>query len=408
MALRLQPRSGVSAPRLAAGLALLLLAACKGERAAEAPTAGLAPVSGVRVETARLEPVRDVAEVVGTVRTKTQMLVASKVQGYVREVRARQGEHVERGRVLVTVDERELAARADRARAALADAEMGRDEVLRTMEEAEAALRSAHADHAYADATAARYRRLWQQALISAQDYEAVEAKRKAALAAVDQAEARIRSLRARETQMRYRIDAAGADLRAAEIALGDTRITAPASGVVVDRRAEPGDLAVPGQPLLVLEDPQVYRLEAEVGESAVGRVRLGQRVPVFLDSLGRVLDGRVGEIIPAADPASRTVTVKLDLPADPGLRSGLFGRARFPAAERSALVVPIPALVEHGQLTAVYVVDDQSIARLRLVTAGPRAADRVEILSGLSAGERVVVEGTARVSDGARVAAGP
>ena len=388
-------------------LALVLLAACRGERAAEAPAAPAAPVTGVRVETTTLSSLREAAEVVGTVRTKTQMLVASKVQGYVREVRARQGDHVEQGRVLVTVDERDLASRAERARAALAEAEMSLDEAKRTLEEAEASLRSAEADHAFAQATASRYRHLWQSGLVSAQDYEAVEAKRKSTAGVVEQAQARIASLHAREKQMRYRIDATGAELQTAEIALGETRIAAPATGVVVDRRVEPGDLAIPGQPLLVLDDPRAYRLEAEVGESGVGRVQMGQSVPVLIDSLGRTLPGRVAEIIPAADPASRTVTVKLDLPSDPGLRSGLFGRAHFPGGERQALLVPAAALVERGQLTGVYVVDGQGVARLRLVTAGARHADRVEILSGLEAGERIVVEGVSRVRDGARVAAG-
>jgi multidrug efflux pump subunit AcrA (membrane-fusion protein) len=100
-------------------------------------------------------------------------------------------------------------------------------------------------------------------------------------------------------------------------------------------------------------------------------------------------------------------VTVKLDLPAAPGLRSGLFGRARFPAAERQALLVPLTALIERGQLTSAYVVDARGIARLRLVTAGARYGDRVEILSGLDAGERLVVEGTPRLTDGASVATG-
>jgi membrane fusion protein, multidrug efflux system len=397
----------VISTRLLAVIALAALAACRGERAAEAPAQQAAAVAGVRVETAALSPLRDAEEVVGTVRTKTQMLVASKVQGYIREIRVRQGDHVEPGRVLVTVDERELAARADRARAALADAEMGLDEARRTLDEAEAALRSAEADHAFAEATAGRYRQLWERGLVSAQDYEAVEMKRKSTTAAVEQAQARIASLHAREKQMRYRIDAASAELQAAEIALGETRISAPATGVVVDRRAEPGDLAVPGQPLLVLDDPRAYRLEAVVGESAVGRVRMGEAVPVVVDSLGRTLTGRVAEIIPAADPASRTVTVKLDLPADPELRTGLFGRARFPAAERQALLVPLTALIERGQLTSAYVVDAQGIARLRLVTAGARHGDRVEILSGLDAGERIVVEGAPRLSDGASVATG-
>jgi RND family efflux transporter MFP subunit len=308
----------------------------------------------------------------------------------------------------VTVDDRELTARADRARSALAEAEMGLDEVKRNLEEALASLRSAEADRAYAEATATRYRQLRQSELISAQDYETVETRRKSAVALVEQAQARIASVQAREKQMGYRIDAAAAELRAAEISLAETRIVAPATGVVVDRRVEPGDLAGPGQPLLVLDDPRAYRLEASVGESAVGRVRLGERVPVVLDALGRTLEGRVAEIIPAADPASRTVTVKLDLPADPGLRSGLFGRARFPAEERQVILVPIPALVERGQLAAVYVVGDDDVARLRLVTAGARHADRVEVLSGLAGGERVVVDGAPRVSDGARVAPGP
>jgi RND family efflux transporter MFP subunit len=162
--------------------------------------------------------------------------------------------------------------------------------------------------------------------------------------------------------------------------------------------------MAVPGQPLLVLDDARRYRLEVEVGESAMGLVRLGQSVPVTLDSIGRALDGRVVEIVPAADPGSRSVTVKLELPALPGLRSGLFGRASFPAAERLVLLVPGAALVERGQLTAIYVVDGQSVARLRLVTAGPRRGDRVEILSGLSPGERIVTQGTERVVDGTRV----
>jgi multidrug efflux pump subunit AcrA (membrane-fusion protein) len=390
------------------GLAALLLAACGGERAAETPGSPPPVVTGVRVETTTLAPMRAAEEVVGTVRTKTQMLVSSKVQGYVREVRARQGDHVEQGRVLVTVDDRELTARADRARSALAEAEMGLDEVKRNLEEALASLRSAEADRAYAEATATRYRQLRQSELISAQDYETVETRRKSAVALVEQAQARIASVQAREKQMGYRIDAAAAELRAAEISLAETRIVAPATGVVVDRRVEPGDLAGPGQPLLVLDDPRAYRLEASVGESAVGRVRLGERVPVVLDALGRTLEGRVAEIIPAADPASRTVTVKLDLPADPGLRSGLFGRARFPAEERQVILVPIPALVERGQLAAVYVVGDDDVARLRLVTAGARHADRVEVLSGLAGGERVVVDGAPRVSDGARVAPGP
>ena len=393
---------------LRAGVLVVLapLAGCSRESVPSVPP--VAPPATVRVERAALQPLTEALEAVGSVRTKTQILVASKIQGYVREVRYRQGEHVEPGDVLVTIDDREPTARVDRARAALAESHMALDEAQRGLEEAAASLRSAEADRVFAEATAERNRRLFEKELISSQDYEGVEAKRKSTTAAVEQAEAHVRVARSREVQMRHRIAQAQADLRTAELTLGDTRIAAPATGVVVDRRAEPGDLAVPGQPLLVLDDPRAYRLEAEVAESAVGRVRVGQRVPVVLDSLQRTLEGRVAEIIPAADTTSRTVTVKLDLPVEPGLRTGLFGRARFAVGERRALLVPVVALVERGQLTGVYVVDAQGVARLRLITIGMRQADRAEVLSGLEAGEAIVVDGVAGLSDGARVAAAP
>jgi membrane fusion protein, multidrug efflux system len=383
----------------------LVLAAC-GREAPEALRAQAPVARGVRVAPAALETVSESLEAVGTVRSKTQTLISSKVQGYVRQVSAREGEAVEKGRLLVVVDDREFVVRLERTQAALEEARMALDEVGRLHEEAEAGLRSAEADHRYAEATENRYRQLLDRELIAVQEYEGTDAKRKSAAAAVEQARARILALTAREHQMRRRIEQARAELDGAQIALGDTRITAPDTGVVVERRVEPGILAVPGQPLLVLDDPTHYRLEAEVGESAMGRVRLGQTAPVVLDALGRTVEGRVAEIIPAADPASRSVTVKLDLPAAEGLRSGIFGRARFPEAERNALLVPAGALVERGQLTGIYVVDGQNVARLRLVTAGQRRGDRVEILSGLNPGERVVVEGVERVTDGGSVEA--
>jgi multidrug efflux system membrane fusion protein len=386
----------------------LLLAACKGERAAQVLGPQSAVARGVRVEAVGPEPVRETIEVVGTVRSKTQTLVASKVQGYVREVRVREGDLVEAGNLLIAVEEREFRAQVDRDHAAVEEAVSGLDEVRRLLEEAEAALRSAKADHEYAAATAARYRRLIDQHLVAAQDYEQMEARRKSTEAAVEQGRARILSLRAREQQMLRRIEHERAQLRISEVSLGDTRIVAPSTGVVVSRRVEPGNVAVPGQALLVLDDPRHYRLEAEVGESAMGAIRLGQRVPVTLDSIGQALEGSVVEIVPASDPASRSVTVKLELPSLPSLRSGLFGRASFATGERMALLAPAGALVDRGQLTGVYVVDDQSVARFRLVTAGARRGDRVEVLSGLSPGERLVATGVERVTDGGRVESAP
>jgi hypothetical protein len=108
--------------------------------------------------------------------------------------------------------------------------------------------------------------------------------------------------------------------------------------------------------------------------------------------------------VLPAADPATRTVLVRLDLAASARLRSGLFGRLRVPAGRRQVIQAPAAALVERGQLEGVYVVGDDGIARFRLVRTGAARAGRVEIVSGLTAGEQVIVEGAERVTDGARV----
>jgi multidrug resistance efflux pump len=326
------------------------------------------------------------------------------VLGYVREVRVREGDRVRSGDLLVSIDEAELKTRVERAQALLDESGRSVDEAQRNLDEARAALAAAEADHRYAETTATRFRRLLAQELISAQEFDGVEAKRKSAEALVAQARARILSLDAREAQARQRIEQAKAELAQARLALEDTRITAPMAGVVVEKRVEPGNLASPGQPLLVLDDPRQYRLEAMVGESAMGRVRLGAVVPVVIDSLPRPVDGRVAELIPAADPASRSVIVKLDLPADLPLRSGMFGRARFPAGERKALVVPAAAVVERGQLSSLFVVGPDGVARLRLVTLGERHGERVEVLSGLTPGERIVVEGGDGLADGSRV----
>src|SRR6185436_8460541 len=148
------------------------------------------------------------------------------------------------------------------------------------------------------------------------------------------------------------------------------------------------------------------YRLETSVAESHTARVRLGAEVPVRIDALGGLdITGSVAEIMPAADPATRSVVVKIDLPATRGLRSGQYGIAAFPAGERVVIAVPRGALVDRGQLTGIFVVDDSNVARLRFVTAGERVGGSVEILSGLDEGQRFVAENAGNLADGRRVA---
>jgi RND family efflux transporter MFP subunit len=163
--------------------------------------------------------------------------------------------------------------------------------------------------------------------------------------------------------------------------------------------------LATPAIPLMTIEDDHSYRLETTVEESRISQIAIGQSARVRIDVMAGEITGRVDEIRPASDAASRTYTVKLSLdpPGASRIRSGLFGRASFAAGERDALIVSESAIVKRGQLTGVYVVEGDT-ALLRLVKTGKRFNNGVELLSGLQAGTRIVVSDTAEISDGARI----
>jgi RND family efflux transporter MFP subunit len=448
---------------LGAALALLALGACsRAEPPAEPPAA---PPIAVRLATVASETLPLDLEAIGTIRARTSTVVASKLAAYVVEVRVVEGSRVRAGELLVRLDDTELAARLSRAEAARQAAAHARDEAFqavaaararereaeaaiaearggleaarRAVEEAEAERATARAQAELAQATLARYRTLFEGEVLSRQEYDEVATRERTARAELARAEARVEGARAALVQsqarperaahaaeaaraevqaLASRIQGAEARIREAEAEVvrarterDETRLAAPGPGVVVSKTVEVGELAVPGRPLLVLDDPASYRLEVPLPAVHVGKVALGQPIGVHVGDLGpEPLVGRVAEIVPAADPATRTVTVKIGLPSRPGLRSGLFGTARVPVGTAPVLLVPATALLERGQLTAVFVTDAGGVARLRYVTVGRRFGDRVEVLSGLAAGERIATSGLDRLEDGRRVAAAP
>jgi multidrug efflux pump subunit AcrA (membrane-fusion protein) len=331
-------------------------------------------------------------------------VLSAKLLAAVVAVRAREGDRVRAGDVLVELDDRDARAEGDRAEAALREARDAVDEAQAAIDAAGRAIDAALAHEALAASTRRRYTTLLERELIAAQEYDEVAARATAAAAEVARARETKLSLLARRRQATARIDQAVASLARARVTLADTRIAAPMDGVVVAKRVEVGNVAAPGATLLTVEEPR-YRLEASVSESDIAKVRTGQRAVASIDVLGRDLEGTVVEVVPAADPVSRTFLVKVDLPGDARLRSGLYGRARFAGGERLATLVPGGAVHERGQLQQVFVVDASNVARLRLVTTGRVRGDRVEVLSGLGEGDRIVVDGAGRLTDGTRVA---
>lgn len=202
---------------------------------------------------------------------------------------------------------------------------------------------------------------------------------------------------------LRAQVRQAEANFAAARVALSYTTITAPFSGVVIKRHADPGAMAAPGAPLITLVDASGFRLESLVPESQLPGVHLGDTTQVSIDALGKTLTGRVSQIVPSADPASRTFIVKIGLPKVAGLSSGLFGRVKFTVGKTQGLFVPETALWRKESLVGVFVVE-KNTAHKRLVTVGKTADGKAEILSGLKGGETIVARDAERLTDGATV----
>jgi membrane fusion protein, multidrug efflux system len=311
----------------------------------------------------------------------------------VRQVSFQAGDRVREGQLLVELDARDIEAQVRQAEAAQREAQ-------EALLETDGAIASAKANLDLAQATFQRMQDLFQKKSISNQEFDEASARLKVAQASYEMAAAKRRQVAAKISQ-------AGAGIDSANIMRGYSRITAPFDGVVTEKHVEPGNLAAPGAPLALIEREDGYRLEASVEESRVRDVRVGQGVSVVLEALDRTIAARVGEIVPAVDAASRSYIVKIDLPALPQLRSGMFGRAVFTLGKRSALAVPATAIREQGQLRMVFAAEN-GFVRSRMVTLGETLGGLREVLSGLNAGDSIVSPLPPGLADGASVEVRP
>jgi RND family efflux transporter MFP subunit len=313
--------------------------------------------------------------------------------GYVREVRVQPGSAVKEGQLLVTIDSRDLESSVAQARAAEAEARSA-------IAEADNGIAAAKAQLHLAQVTFKRMDDLFSKKSISNQEYDEARAR-------LQTAEASLQMAVSKRAQLESRIAQAKQGVESASIMRSYSEIRAPFSGIVTEKLATPGQLATPGAPLLTIEAAGGFRLEAPVEESMLGRVRLGQTVPVSLDASEQTLNGRVTEIVPAIDPASRSFVVKASLPASNHVRSGVFGRLRLPRGTHESIAVPRDAVSHRGEIQSVFVVEN-GVARSRMITVGDQQDNKVEVLSGLQAGERIVYPVPAGLSDGAKVEVRP
>jgi RND family efflux transporter MFP subunit len=318
-------------------------------------------------------------EAVGTITARMASTISGKLMGTVMAVHVREGDVVKNGDVLVTLDPRQVSAQLDQTQAGL-----------RTARRAEASAVSAHeaakAAAQLAEATYKRYQRLLKENSASQQEFEEVEARHLQAQATLSQTKSMVAAAQSRVQQ-------AEAAVRSATVGKKDAVVRAPYDGRVVTKMITEGDLASPGTPFLTIEQEGLYWAELVLPERHIQAVKEGDTVRVKVPALDNLeVNGTVSFVIPTADARSRSFQVKVAIPEGANLKSGMFARVFVPVGGTGMLLVPQTAIAHEGQLDKVFIVDDDQKARLRLVRTGKTYGDRVEIISGLAAGQRYVM----------------
>jgi membrane fusion protein, multidrug efflux system len=329
----------------------------------------------------------------GTVKSVTVAPLSSKIMGTVLEVKVRAGDRVQKGQLLVILDSRETHAMVQKSQAGLTEAEQ-------TLQEMDRNIESAQFNLNLASTTLKRYEELANQKSVSPQEFDEVRTRQESAAASLD-------ALRARKKQIEARMQQAESDVQSARALLSYTQITSPLNGAVLARQVEPGMLAAPGMPLLTVEETDHYQLEVMVEERKMAGLKTGQIVALRIDAIKPPeLKGPIAEVQPAADPASRTFVVKVNLPQNSQLRAGQYGEAFFDGGLSKGIWIQSGSIIRQGQLEGVYVLEKDNRIRLRLVKLGEITGRGIEVLSGLEAGETYVTQLSPELCDGCIVEA--
>jgi RND family efflux transporter MFP subunit len=303
-------------------------------------------VSAVTVENRTIDSVLSAA---GTLNSKNTSVLSSKIMGKVVALTVNEGDFVNQGKLLLKIESGEISAQTYQAQAAYNNAKLQYDRI-KSLYDEQAATRME-----------------------------------------MDQAT--------------LGFESAKAGLNAAKAMESYTVITAPIAGQVVEKRINLGEMALPGQPILKIEDNKNLRLEVMVREQDLRFIEPGKHVTVRIDAMpGNDINARIAQVVPAADMRTHSFVVKIDVPADKGLITGMFGKAYFSTGKRDAILIPRSAIVTLSGLSGVYIVSQEGNAVFQMVQLGEEQGDAIEAVTGLKAGDRVIVSKQAASIDGRKV----
>ncbi len=343
-------------------LLISLSPACKGKSREEAVKRPA--VDQVKIVKVAPSTVDEIYETTGNVRSDRVSQVASRAMGVVTSLLVQEGDFVKVGQLLLTLDDRDASQR---------------------LQAANMTLESAKQNKILQETTWKRYKNLFEEKALSRQEMDQIETQKKVAQAEYERAKAMADEVRTYQSF---------------------THVKAPVSGRITQKLIDAGSMASPGMPLLLIEESGSFYVEAAVDERLRDKIKSGMDAELIIDSSGVSQHGTIRQVLPSIDPLSRTFIVKIN-PGSGQARSGLFVRVRIPVGKKEVIVVPQKAIVQKGQLTGVYVVDDHGIVTYRLIRMGTTYAGGTEILSGLASGDRLIIEGIERAQDGGIITGG-
>ncbi len=342
----------------------LLLGGCGGHQPDD--SAGMvSPVNSVKATlfTTQTSELPVVANYPGSVVAEQQIQIASRIMAYVRRINVETGQQVKQGDLLITVDPSDIQGQVSMSGANLA--------------QAEAALADAKSDYD-------RFGDLYREEAIPKAQWDKIRLQYSIAQQQANAARAGHASANA---QMRY------------------AEIRAPFSGIITQRNTSVGALATPGQPLLGLVNPSQLDVETQVSETTFSQLSLSEPVTLHVNQM--TLTGTITHLVSAADPVTHTHLVKISLPHDVALQSGMFAQVDFPIGKRQGLRIPSSAVIARAGISGVFVVDQNHIAHYRMVRTGSTISGQTEIQAGLTAGEQVVDKPDTSLQSGDKIVAG-
>jgi RND family efflux transporter MFP subunit len=286
----------------------------------------------------------------GTIKSRSVAKIAPKFSGRILEVKVNAGNRVKQGDIVAVLDKSDLEA---------------------AYQEAQSALSAARAQATRAVADEKRIINLFKQGAATRQSYDAIIAQARSARAMVSQALGTVKKIRAN---------------------LNENILKAPFDGVVSERLQEPGDMGLPGMPVVVIQKANDLRAEAAIPTHCAKRIHLGMNITIRVDAVNKTFTGIIDEIVPEIDPLTRTQLIKAALPQDDSLVPGLFAWLEQSCEDnRQILLIPQSAVMRFGQLEAVKIVENNHVYT-RHIRTGKQYGDKVEVLSGLREGETILI----------------